>query len=149
MSQENFSMSNTAPAKGEVWVHYKGGKYVVAGLAIRESDRTDEETKYAVVYSDAHRTAYTRNVEDWSDMVEHEGKLVPRFTKAIGEKHDVVFYGDQPEGFIPILALRKSGVVADEKKYDVVYMDHNRTLFSIHQEDYKSKEEFPRFTWII
>lgn len=69
-----------APKAGEIYRHYKGGRYKIVLLADHSND--DE---WMVVYEplEEHPDApyFTRPLREWSDPIDWEGKTVNRFTK--------------------------------------------------------------------
>jgi hypothetical protein len=66
----------TPPTPG-LYRHYKGGTYTVLGLATTEATGIP-----VVVYTNVTTGQWwTRPVEDFIAMVEHEGEQVPRFRR--------------------------------------------------------------------
>lgn len=55
--------------------HFKGGQYEVVGTA-----RHSETEESLVVYRSADGSMWVRPEATWSEIVEHEGRAVPRFT---------------------------------------------------------------------
>jgi hypothetical protein len=71
--------NKTTPRKHGVWKHYKGGLYIVEGLATTEADQ-----QVVVLYNSLSQPMpipWSRPLSDWSTMVQHEGKQVARFVK--------------------------------------------------------------------
>lgn len=68
-----------APKAGEVYRHYKGDQYKVVDVALH-SDET-WNVVYQPMYEGAVANYFTRPVIEWSEVVEWEGKQVPRFTR--------------------------------------------------------------------
>lgn len=64
------------PYQGDVFVHYKGGHYYVLGVGTNESDGAP-----VVIYQPIGRrdTIFVRPLDDWSQIVIHEGRSVVRF----------------------------------------------------------------------
>ncbi len=63
---------------GDCFTHYKGGKYEVVALAVKE-----DTLEPLVVYRSAQHgnTIWARAYSDWDSDVEWEGKRVKRFVK--------------------------------------------------------------------
>ncbi len=63
---------------GSKWRHYKGGQYVISGISIMEA--TNE---IAVIYSPLENpdVSFVRPITVWAELVEWNGKMVPRFSK--------------------------------------------------------------------
>ena len=70
--------------------HYKGGEYLVLGLAIREETKENTPWTTEVVYKpmtpgslldDLQETFWTRVLGDFNGFVKIEGKVVQRFKK--------------------------------------------------------------------
>jgi hypothetical protein len=67
------------PAPGSRWQHYRGGKYVVVGMVLRESDLSP-----VVVYrpdGPEDDVIWTRPLCEWQQRVCENGKGVDRFTQ--------------------------------------------------------------------
>lgn len=61
-----------------VWRHYKGAEYLALGLA--REDETDEiVVVYARLYPRDGLPMSTRRLSIWNQLIEHEGRRVPRF----------------------------------------------------------------------
>jgi hypothetical protein len=73
------------PRVGTYWTHCKGGKYIVTGAAIRESDCAPLVLYAALPKrgSDEFGCVFARPLSEWHGEVVIEGKLVPRFTAGI------------------------------------------------------------------
>jgi hypothetical protein len=61
-----------------VWRHYKGAEYLALGLA-REDETDEVVVVYARLYSRDGLPMSTRRLSKWNQMVEHDGRRVPRF----------------------------------------------------------------------
>ena len=59
-----------------IYQHYKGGLYMIHGVSLH----TETEEKL-VSYQDADGNLFSRPLQMWFDLVEYEGKLLPRFKK--------------------------------------------------------------------
>ena len=59
--------------------HFKGGIYDIVCEAILESD----PTVTMVVYRAANGTIWTRSKTVFFELIEHEGKMVQRFTEIV------------------------------------------------------------------
>lgn len=57
--------------------HFKGGRYEVIGLA-KHSETLEEMVVYRALYGDGG--LWVRPAAMWNEMVEHNGKMVRRFT---------------------------------------------------------------------
>jgi hypothetical protein len=69
---ENFELRS-----GQIWKHYKGGKYKIILLAknVEEGDAVD-----MVVYQKiGEEQLFTQSVGRFTESVNHDGKQVPRF----------------------------------------------------------------------
>jgi len=64
---------------GAVYMHYKGKRYQVTGLAIQEAD-----DQVCVIYQALYgqQLTFTRPLSNWIQTVEQDGKQAPRFAKA-------------------------------------------------------------------
>lgn len=60
------------------WVHYKGGRYVADSYALLE--KTLEPLVLYRPYAKAF-PVFARPLSEWEEMVEHDGKQVPRFRR--------------------------------------------------------------------
>lgn len=67
------------PKNGEIYRHYKGNKYIVLGIAIREAD--EAPIVQYVGEKNQDLLPWLRPLVDWNSLAEHEGKPVKRFTK--------------------------------------------------------------------
>jgi hypothetical protein len=70
-------MTSDEPAPGR-WRHFKGGEYEVIGVA-RHSETQERLVVYRPLYNDSG--LWVRPVAMFLEMVEHEGRTIPRFTK--------------------------------------------------------------------
>ena len=61
-----------------IYRHFKGGRYEVIGVA-RHSETLEELVVYKALYGDGG--LWTRPLAMWNEMVEYEGRTVPRFQK--------------------------------------------------------------------
>lgn len=68
-------INDTGPKPGSKYRHYKGGEYEVIANALEEAT-----LHHVVVYRSPKGTVWTRTIDDWSAMVEIDGKTVRRFT---------------------------------------------------------------------
>lgn len=57
--------------------HFKGGRYEVIGLA-KHSETLEEMVVYRALYGDGG--LWVRPAAMWNEMVEHNGRMVRRFT---------------------------------------------------------------------
>ena len=57
--------------------HFKGGRYEVIGLA-KHSETLEEMVVYRALYGDGG--LWVRPAAMWNEVVEHDGKMVRRFT---------------------------------------------------------------------
>lgn len=67
---------------GQLYRHYKGKTYTVLALA-RNSDTLEDEVVYQGEYSDpefGENPVWTRPLKEFIEVVEIEGKMIPRFT---------------------------------------------------------------------
>lgn len=59
--------------------HYKGTSYFVYGIAIKATNGLEGRD---IIYSTAGQTEYfTRDIYEWFEKIEVDGKLVPRFKR--------------------------------------------------------------------
>ena len=65
------------PIKPGKYTHFKGNKYEVIGTAIH-SETLEEMILYRPLHGDG--TLWVRPAVMWDELVEHDGKLVRRFT---------------------------------------------------------------------
>lgn len=77
--EELRNLLDTCPPFGSLWRHYKtGALYGVYGSAIAEA--TQEPM---VIYMPLEAgVMFTRPLREWNELVEWEGKMVPRFQAA-------------------------------------------------------------------
>lgn len=61
-----------------VWRHYKGAEYLALGLA-REDETDEVVVVYARLYPREGLPMSTRRLSIWNQMVEIDGRRVPRF----------------------------------------------------------------------
>ena len=76
-AQEDLFISRKAPKKDSIWRHYKGDLYIVKSLVMRESSES-----FDVVYTRLGMDMlypWSRPMEEWFEIVNHEGKSVQRF----------------------------------------------------------------------
>ena len=67
------------PKAGEVYKHYKGNNYEVVGLAIHSNDDI-WMVVYKSLYEYADAQMFTRPLDEWSEIVPHDGEGRRRFT---------------------------------------------------------------------
>lgn len=60
----------------EEYIHYKGGKYKVITIAVHT-----ESGEKLVIYQDEEKNSYARPYKMFYDLVEINGKKIPRFKK--------------------------------------------------------------------
>lgn len=70
-------VATLAPAPGEVWIHYGGGRYVVRDLGRMERDGTP-----VVIYEtlEPPGTVWVRPLHEWRDVV---ACATPRFKREV------------------------------------------------------------------
>ena len=68
------SLRQNGPAVGSRYRHYKGGMYTVVENVIHEA-----ALEHLVIYKDAEGNVWARAFDDWSAVVEVDGKKIPRF----------------------------------------------------------------------
>lgn len=61
-----------------VWRHYKGRDYLALGLA-RQDETNEVVVVYVRLYEREGLPMSTRKLSIWNELVEHEGRHVPRF----------------------------------------------------------------------
>ncbi len=71
-------MPERTPKKGEKYLHYKGDKYEVVGLAIHSNDDI-WMVVYKPLYQNADAELFTRPLDEWFSIVKFNDKLVERF----------------------------------------------------------------------
>lgn len=71
-------------APDEVYRHYKGNLYRVMAIA-RHSETLEEMVIYECLYHNPQGKIWARPLAMWNELVEVQGKRVPRFTKEKGE----------------------------------------------------------------
>lgn len=64
--------------------HFKGNEYQVFGMA-KHSETQEDLVLYQALYGDGE--LWARPASMWTELVEHEGKKVPRFV-SIEDKKD-------------------------------------------------------------
>jgi hypothetical protein len=69
-----------APKQGEEYRHYKGDLYRVVLLAEHSND-AEWMVVYEAMYENPDAPYFTRPLREWGQVVEWEGKTVPRFSK--------------------------------------------------------------------
>ena len=67
------------PKVGEVYKHYKGDNYEVVGLALHSNDDI-WMVVYKPLYEHADAQMFTRPLDEWSEIVSHDGEVLRRFT---------------------------------------------------------------------
>ena len=60
-----------------IYRHFKGGRYEVIGVA-KHSETLEEMVVYRALYGDGG--IWVRPISMWEELVEHEGKIQPRFS---------------------------------------------------------------------
>jgi len=75
-----LSLTSLSAVAGDVYRHFKGGRYRVEGLALDSAD-----LKTLVVYQPLymHGPAWTRPLAEWRQHISREGYDGPRFVKDI------------------------------------------------------------------
>lgn len=63
-----------------VYQHYKGGKYLVLGVA-KHSETKEDVVVYVTLYENDMASMWVRPLEMFTENVVHEGETVPRFRK--------------------------------------------------------------------
>lgn len=71
-----MSSKKRKPVPG-IYIHYKGNKYRVQGVA-RHTETKEEVVVYQALYGDFD--LWIRPLEMFMETVEFEGRVVPRFT---------------------------------------------------------------------
>jgi hypothetical protein len=61
-----------------LWRHYKGQEYLALGIA-REDETDEPVVVYVRLYQRDGLPMSTRRLAIWSQQVESDGKMVPRF----------------------------------------------------------------------
>jgi hypothetical protein len=74
-----------------VWRHYKGAEYLALGLA-REDETDEVVVVYTRLYSRDGLPMSTRRLAKWNQIVEHNGRRVPRF-EYVGQRSMVASPG--------------------------------------------------------
>ena len=69
-----------APQKGEIYRHYKEGRYRVYELALHSNDE-EWMVVYEPLYDHSDAAFFTRPLREWRQVVEWGGAHVERFTK--------------------------------------------------------------------
>lgn len=77
--------------KGEIWRHYKGGRYVIIGMGIGQDSINNVsyyiENRNFIIYKALYQTAlFVRSVEDFYSEVTEGSITKPRFEKIANEK---------------------------------------------------------------
>ena len=67
-----------------LWRHYKGNEYLALGLA-RQDETGEPVVVYTRLYPREGLPMSTRRLSIWCEMVEHNGRRVPRF-EFIGQR---------------------------------------------------------------
>lgn len=67
------------PKKDEVYIHYKGDRYKVHGLALHSNDDI-WMVVYKPMYPDAIAELFTRPLSEWNEDMEWQGNIVKRFS---------------------------------------------------------------------
>ena len=70
-----------------IYKHYKGGKYKVHFVA-KHSETLEEFVVYETLYNNPESKFWVRPIELFTDEVEWDGKMVPRFTVIPTESAD-------------------------------------------------------------
>lgn len=63
-----------------IYQHYKGGKYLVLGVA-KHSETLEDMVMYVALYDNDLANLWVRPLSMFTEQIEVEGKKVPRFTK--------------------------------------------------------------------
>ncbi len=76
--------SQDGPERGEIYRHYKGGIYTVVAIAI-----TEDDLDWFVIYKSHYNCViWSISLDKWNDNVEHDGVMVPRFTREMDSSSD-------------------------------------------------------------
>ena len=67
-----------SPKNGDIYIHYKGGRYEIVATGFLE----DTEAPCVVYRSLQRKTVWVRTAKNFLEDVEHNGQIVPRFSKA-------------------------------------------------------------------
>lgn len=67
------------PADGDIYEHYKGGRYEVVATGFLE----DSEAPCVVYKSLEKYIVWVRTAKNFLEKIEHEGKITPRFKKTL------------------------------------------------------------------
>jgi hypothetical protein len=60
--------------------HYKGGKYLVIGLA-KHSETLEELVVYVALHENSQSNLWVRPLKMFLESIEKNGKMIPRFKK--------------------------------------------------------------------
>lgn len=64
------------PQNGQIFQHYKGGKYEIVATGFLE----DTEAPCVVYRSLLKNITWVRTAKNFLENIEHDGKIMPRFT---------------------------------------------------------------------
>ena len=73
--------------KPGIYQHFKGNLYRLVAIA-RHSETLEEMVVYQALYGDG--SLWVRPLAMWNEIVERDGKSVPRFTWIAEKEEDVV-----------------------------------------------------------
>lgn len=71
-------MSEKHPVPGAIYKHYKGNLYQVFGVG-KHSETLEDIVLYQCLYDNSLGRLWARPLPMWSELVEVDGKKVPRF----------------------------------------------------------------------
>jgi hypothetical protein len=66
---------DAAPQRGEVWLHFKGKRCAITGF----SHHTTNNERLVEYYENGMK--WSRPLSEFFDIVEYEGRQIPRFVK--------------------------------------------------------------------
>lgn len=72
-------MPSDSPRAGEIYRHYKGDSYRVVDIVL-DSTTDTWAVLYEGLYENPAAKLFVRQVSEWREVVEWEGKKVERFT---------------------------------------------------------------------
>jgi hypothetical protein len=71
-------MNEQHPIPGAIYRHYKGKQYRVIGVG-KHSESLEDVVLYEALYENPLGRLWSRPLGMWSELVEVDGKKVPRF----------------------------------------------------------------------
>lgn len=69
------------PEENEIWQHYKGDEDNIVLSSLYYSDNGKYMVAYQNVDIKKDPTIYTHFIENFTTIIEHKGKFIPRFVK--------------------------------------------------------------------